>query len=123
MIARLFKWLIKFGGPTYIVFIFIIVIYDFENLFNYKAIIQIIFVAPLGIILLSPIGKFYHHAFYVMKDHNKETLTLAKETFDLGKEIMKSKKNDVDTNQGKNANSEIKKVREKIVFILKNKSH
>lgn len=123
MITRLFKWLIKFGGPTYIIFIFIIFIYDFENLLNYKAIIEIIFVAPLGIILCSPIGKFYHHVFHEMKDYNKETLTLAKETFDLGKEIIKSKKNDIDTNQGKTADSEIKKVREKIIFIIKNKSH
>ncbi len=123
MIARLCKWLIKFGGPTYIIFIFIIVIYDIKNHLNYETIIGLIFMAPLGIIGLSPIGKFYHHCFYELKDYNRETLTLAKETFDLGKNIIKSKKNDADTNQGETANSEIKKVREKIVFIIKNKSH
>lgn len=116
MIARTLKWFIKFGVPTYIIFGLIIIIYEFPNNLNLETIIGFILTAPIGVIVLAPIGKFYHHAFIETRDFNKQTFILLKET-------IKPKQNNIDPVQEEPANFELKKVREKIIFMIKNKNH
>ncbi len=106
MIIRILKWVIKFGVPPYLIFFIAIVIYDIEKNLNYEIIMELTLNAPTGILFLSPIGKFYHYCFHKMKDFNKETIRLAKETSDHTKDIFKN-------NQDETSSSKFKKKYEK----------
>ena len=87
---KIFKWLVKFGGPTYLIFVSVIIIFVDEVNFNINSLIEFALMSPIGILFLSPIGKFYHHCFMNMKDYNKETYDLAKDTAVLAKEVIKN---------------------------------
>ena len=108
MIIRILKWVLKFGVPPYLIFFIAIVLYDIENNLNYETIMEFTLNAPMGILFLSPIGKFYHHCFHEAKDFNKETIRLAKETSDKAKDIYKNNQNHVENNQDETSNSEFK---------------
>jgi len=94
---KIFKWLIKFGGPTYLFFVFVIIVFVDEVKLDINTLMEFALMSPIGILFLSPIGKFYHHCFINMKDYNKETYELAKETAVLAKEVIK----DSQTNRDK----------------------
>ena len=87
---KIFKWVIKFGGPTYLIFVSVIIVFVDEVNFNINSLIEFALMSPIGILFLSPIGKFYHHCFTNMKDYNKETYDLAKDTAVLAKEVIKN---------------------------------
>ena len=94
---KIFKWLIKFGGPTYLIFVFVIIVFVDEVNLDINTLMEFAIMSPIGILFLSPIGKFYHHCFINMKDYNKETYELAKDTAVLAKEVIK----DSQTNRDK----------------------
>ena len=108
MIIRILKWVLKFGVPPYLIFFIAIVLYDIEKYLNYETIVELTLNAPIGVLFLSPIGKFYHYCFHEMKDFNKETIRLAKETSDKAKDIYKNNQNHVENNQDENSSSEFK---------------
>ena len=108
MIIRILKWVLKFGVLPYLIFFIAIVLYDIQNNLNYKTIVELKLNAPIGILFLSPIGKFYHYCFHKMKDFNKETIRLAKETSDKAKDIYKNNQNHVENNQDETSSSEFK---------------
>ena len=93
---KIFKWVIKFGGPTYLIFVSVIIIFVDEVKFNINTLIEFALTSPIGILLLSPIGKFYHHCFIHMKDYNKETYELAKDTAVMAKELIKGSQTNCD---------------------------
>ena len=108
MIIKILKWVLKFGVPPYLIFFIVIVLYDIEKYLNYETIMEFTLNAPIGILFLSPIGKFYHHCFLETKDFNKETIRLAKETSDKAKDIYKNNQNHVENNQDETSSSEFK---------------
>ena len=93
---KFFKWVIKFGGPTYLIFVSVIIVFVDEVNFNINTLIEFALMTPIGILFLSPIGKFYHHCFINMEDYNKETYDLAKDTAVLAKEVIKDSETDRD---------------------------
>ena len=96
---KIFMWLIKFGGPTYLISVFAIIIFVDEVNLDINTLMEFALVSPIGILGMSPIGRFYYHCFINMKDYNKETYELAKDTAVLAKEVMKdsrTKRNRVD---------------------------
>ena len=108
------KWVLKFGVPPYLIFFIAIVLNDIENNLNYKTIVELTLNAPIGILFLSPIGKYYHHCFNATKDFDKETIRLAKETSDNVKDVYKNNQNHIENNQAEISSSEFKeKKREK----------
>lgn len=113
MIIRILKWVIKFGVPPYLIFFIAIVVYDIEKNLNYEIIMELTLNAPTGILFLSPIGKFFHYCFHEMKDFNKETIRLAKETSDHAKDIFKNNQNHIENNQDETSISKFKKKYEK----------
>ena len=108
MIIRILKWVLKFGFPPYLFFFIAIVLYNIEKYLNYETIMEFTLYAPIGILFLSPIGKFYHHCFLETKDFNKETIRLAKETSDNAKDIYKNNQNHIENNQDETSSSEFK---------------
>ena len=93
---KIFKWVIKFGGPTYLIFVSVIIVFVDEVNLNINTLIEFALMSPIGILLWSPIGKFYHHVFIHMKDYNKETYELAKDTVVLAKELIKDSQTNCD---------------------------
>ena len=93
---KFFKWVIKFGGPTYLIFVSVIIVFVDEVNLNINTLIEFALTSPIGILLLSPIGKFYHHCFIHLKDYNKETYELAKDTAVLAKELIKDSQTNCD---------------------------
>ena len=108
MIIKILKWVLKFGVPPYLIFFIVIVLYDIEKYLNYETILELTLNAPIGILLLSPIGKFYHYCFHEMKDFNKETTRLGKEASDNLKNIYKNNQNHIENNQDETSSSEFK---------------
>ena len=81
---KIFKWLIKFGGPTSN-FVFVIIFFVDEVNLDINTLMGTI----IAYWRYSCLGKFYHHCFINMKDYNKETYELAKDTAVLAKEVIK----------------------------------
>ena len=84
---------------TPLFFVFVIIVFVDEVNLDINTLTEFAIMSPIGILFLSPIGKFYHHCFINMKDYNKETYELAKDTAVLAKEVMKdsrTKRNRVD---------------------------
>lgn len=107
MFIKILKWLIKYGTPPYLIFFIVIVISDIEKNLNYETIMKFMFGAPIGILFLSPIGKFYHHCFHETKDFNKETINLVKGISDNAKNINNNQ-DGVENKKNENPNSKFK---------------
>ena len=53
---KIFMWLIKFGGPTYLIFVFVIIIFVDEVNLDINTLMEFALVSPIGILGMSPIG-------------------------------------------------------------------
>ena len=77
-IKRYFLWSLKWGAPTYLVMLIIILLYDPKTNFTRDVFYDWLITLPIGILVLAPLGSFFYRWFILTNRFNKETVDMVK---------------------------------------------